>query len=59
MFKRFFGTTEKTNTFLTLKVCKGPGARATLGHMSVWFGEHHIVVHGSNSEYNLAIYSRS
>ena len=38
---------------------KGPGARATLGHMSVWFGEHQIVVRGSNSEYKLPIYSRS
>ena len=34
---------------------KGPGARATLGHMSVWFGEHQIVVRGSNSEYKLPI----
>ena len=26
---------------------KGPGARASLGHLSVWFGEHQIVVCGS------------
>ena len=30
-----------------LKYLKGPGARATLGHMSVWFGEHQLVVRGS------------
>ena len=38
---------------------KGPGARATLGHMSIWFGEHQIVVRGSNSEYKLPSHSRS
>ena len=39
------------------KKIKGPGARASLGHLSVWFGEHQIVVRGSNSEYKLPIYS--
>ena len=38
---------------------KGPGARANLGHLSVWFGEHQIVVRGSNSDYMLTIFSRS
>ena len=41
------------------RVTKGPGARATLGHLSVWFGEYQIVTGGSNSENKLPIYSRS
>ena len=44
---------------LLLLSFKGPGARATLGHLSVWFGDYQIVVRGFNSGYKLPIYCRS
>ena len=39
--------------------CQSNSSLESLGQMSVWFGEHQIAVRGSNSEYQLQIYSRS